>query len=101
MSLDLPIRPRRLRQSKALRQLVSETCLRPADLIYPLFVHEHRESVEVASMPGVWRHSVDSLIRECEEASAVGIPAVAIFPSIAADKKDAAGTHGFDEGNIL
>lgn len=101
MSFDLPIRPRRLRQSHGLRHLVAETHLQTRDLIYPLFVHEHAENVEVASMPGVLRHSVDSLVRECEEAFALGIPAVAIFPSIAAEKKDASGSHGFDEGNIL
>ncbi len=101
MSLDLPIRPRRLRQTKGLRHLVAETYLRPQDLIYPLFVHEQGEKVEVASMPGVHRHSIDSLVRECEEAFALGIPAVAIFPSIEAGKKDSSGTHGFDENNVL
>jgi porphobilinogen synthase len=66
MSLFLPVRPRRLRQSSAIRRLVAETHLLPGDLVYPLFVHDEKESVAVASMPGIYRHSIDSLLRECE-----------------------------------
>ena len=101
MSLYLPVRPRRLRQSNAIRRLVAETHLLPGDLIYPLFVHDERESVEVTSMPGVLRHSLDSLVRECEEALAAGILAVAIFPSIKPGLKNARGTHGLKDDNLL
>ena len=101
MSLYLPVRPRRLRQSNAIRRLVAETHLLPGDLIYPLFVHDERESVEISSMPGVLRHSIDSLIRECEEALAVGILAVAVFPSIKPGLKNARGTHGLKDDNLL
>jgi porphobilinogen synthase len=101
MSLHLPIRPRRLRQSNAIRRLVAETHLLPADFILPLFVHDQGTSAEVSSMPGVLRHSVDSLVRECEEAFEAGIPAVAIFPSIESTLKDARGTHGLSEDNLL
>ena len=101
MSLHLPIRPRRLRQSNAIRRLVAETHLSAADLIYPLFVHDESESAAVSSMPGVFRHSVDCLVSECEAAFASGIPAVAIFPSIASGLKDALGTHGLSEDNLL
>jgi porphobilinogen synthase len=101
MSLVLPIRPRRLRQSNAIRRLVAETHLSAADFIYPLFVHDESQSAEVSSMPGVFRHSIDSLLRECEDAFASGILAVAIFPSIASGLKDARGTHGLSEDNLL
>jgi len=101
VSMNLPIRPRRLRQSPAIRRLVRETRLCTDDLIQPLFVHEESGSVEVASMPGVMRHSLDSLIRECEQIAALGIPAVALFPCIAAGNKDAGGAHGVAEENLL
>jgi len=52
-------------------------------------------------MPGVFRHSPDSLLRECEEALKAGIHTVAVFPSIPAALKDDSGTHSMDEGNIL
>ena len=101
MSLYLPVRPRRLRQSNAIRRLVAESHLLPGDLIYPLFVHDERESVEISSMPGVLRHSLDSLVRECEEALAAGILAVAVFPSIKPGLKNARGTHGLKDDNLL
>ena len=52
-------------------------------------------------MPGVLRHSIDSLIRECEEALAAGILAVAVFPSIKPGLKNARGTHGLKDDNLL
>jgi porphobilinogen synthase len=101
MSLYLPVRPRRLRQSSAIRRLVAETHLLPGDLIYPLFVHDERENVEIPSMPGVLRHSIDSLVRECEEALAAGILAVAVFPSIKPGLKNMRGTHGLKDDSLL
>lgn len=101
MSLDLPLRPRRLRRTAALRRLVRETRVTTDDLIYPLFVHDAAENADIPSMPGVVRHSLDSLVRECEAAANTGIPAVAIFPSIRPDLKDASGSHGLAEGNLL
>jgi len=97
----LPIRPRRLRRSSAIRQLVQETVLRPADLIYPLFVHDLGESMEVASMPGVKRHSIEGLVAECAAAAALGIRAVAVFPAIDPGLKDALGSHGLADENVL
>lgn len=81
-SLDLPIRPRRNRQSPAIRALVRETVLTPADLIYPLFLHEDSIDVDIVSMPGCRRHGLDGLVREVGEASAVGVKAVVLFPKI-------------------
>ena len=101
MSLYLPVRPRRLRQSSAIRRLVAETHWLAGDLVYPLFVQDEKESAEVTSMPGVRRHSMDSLLQECEQALAAGILAVAIFPSIKQSLKNARGTHGLKEDNLL
>ena len=99
--MNLPHRPRRLRQSQAIRDLICETRLHAKDFVYPLFVHDGNESVDVASMPGVRRHSLDSLVRECEQALSAGISAVALFPSIATESKDARGSHGLVEDNLL
>ncbi len=99
--VNLPLRPRRLRRTAAIRRLVRETRVTADDLIYPLFVHEESENAEITSMPGVVRHSLESLVRECEAAHTAGIPAVAVFPSIRSELKDASGSHGLAEGNLL
>lgn len=92
---------RRMRASEGLRRMVRETRLGVADLVYPLFVHGGAANEPVASMPGVERRSVPDLVRECREAYALGIPAVAIFPVIEASKKDARGTQALAEDNLL
>lgn len=97
----MPLRPRRLRRTAALRRLVRETRVTADDLIYPLFVHDGAETVEVSSMPGVVRHSVDSLAKECTAAFAAGIPAVAIFPSVEGALKDEQGSYGLIAENLL
>ncbi|MEI6034528.1 MAG: porphobilinogen synthase [Verrucomicrobiae bacterium] len=94
-------RPRRLRRTDAIRRLVRETRLDVSDLIWPLFVHAGPDPIEVASMPGVLRHSLGSLVRSCAEAEILGLPAVAIFPSISPSLKDPQGAHGLSQDNIL
>jgi len=79
---------RRTRRSAALRRLVSESSLGPADLIYPLFVLDgdgRREEVE--SMPGIARVSIDGLLKEATTAVSLGIPAIALFPVIDTEHK--------------
>ena len=100
MSLDLPRRMRRNRSSDAIRALVRETRLSPEDLIQPLFVHD-AEPEDVASMPGVWRHSVASLVEECGRCVEAGLRAVAVFPKIAPEKKCPRGLHATADENIL
>ena len=85
---------RRTRRSAALRRLVSESSLGPADLIYPLFVLDgdgRREEVE--SMPGIARVSIDGLLKEATTAVSLGIPAIALFPVIEADLKSLDGAE--------
>jgi len=93
-------RPRRLRRTPALRAMVRETALDPADFIYPLFV-EFGTGVrrEVSSMPGVFNISLDQLAPEIDELKALGIPAVILF-GIPADK-DEAGSGAYAEDGIV
>lgn len=80
------VRPRRLRRSATLRRMVRETRLSRDDLVLPLFVVEGRGVREpVASMQGVFRHSVDALVDEAKAVRDLGIPAVLLF-GIPADK---------------
>src|SRR5262245_39805213 len=73
-------RPRRLRQSAALRRLVSETQLSAAQLVLPLFARSGRKVQRpVAAMPGVFQYSPDELVREAARAYALGVPAVLLF----------------------
>jgi len=81
-------RMRRTRRSASLRRLVAETALSPDDLIYPVFVLEGEGRAEsVASMPGIERHSIDGILKEAGEAVELGIPALALFPVVDANKK--------------
>ena len=77
---ELIYRPRRLRRTAALREMVRETRLDPSNLIYPLFACPG-EGVrrEVKSMPGVFNLSVDELVKECEDARRAGVSSIIIF----------------------
>jgi len=100
--LDLIHRPRRLRRTESLRRLVAETRLAPADFIAPLFVVEGKGAPEaIPSMPGVFRHSVANLVRECRALARLGVPAVALFPKLAARLKDEEGTEALDEDGLI
>src|ERR687897_1347184 len=94
-------RPRRRRRTAAMRQLVREHELSPADLIQPIFVvHGSRVEREVASMPGVFHLSVDEkLDREVDDIRSRGIPAILLFglPAI----KDELGSENFAEDGIV
>ena len=88
------IRMRRSRRSASVRALVAETALSPADFIYPVFVLEGEGKVEqVESMPGIERKSIDGLLKEAAVAASLGIPAIALFPVVAADKKSLDGAE--------
>lgn len=95
-------RPRRLRASPWIRRLVAETALTPADLVWPLIVHDGAEDrVPVASMPGVFRLSPKAAAEAAVEARALGIPAVALFPNVDGALKDAAGTGATDPDGLI
>lgn len=93
-------RPRRLRRGAAMRGLVRETIVRPADLVLPLFVVPGAGVRNaVGSMPGVDQTSVDELLRDAEEALSLGIPAVLLFGIPA--EKDEMGSSGVYEGGVV
>ena len=101
---DLPAFPvsrlRRLRRTPALRRLVSEVTLRPADLVLPMFVREDvSEPNPISSMPGVVQHSQDSLVKAAVEAVQAGVGGLMIFgiPS----HKDAQATGADDQDGVL
>lgn len=95
-------RPRRNRKSSAVRALVEETKLSPSDLIYPQFVIEGSGIRDpISSMPGIFRLSLDLLLREAERLVEFGIPAITLFPVISRELKDPAGTEAVNPQGIL
>jgi porphobilinogen synthase len=96
------LRPRRLRQADWIRRLVRETSLQPSDLIWSMVVHDGSEDrIPVKSMPGVDRLSVSQAAKAAVEARALGIPAIAVFPYIDGDKKDARGSQASDPDGLI
>ncbi|MBK1879663.1 porphobilinogen synthase [Pelagicoccus mobilis] len=91
--LDLPRRPRRMRRTASLRAMAQETYVRVEDLIAPLIVKEAGEKEPVGSMPGLYRLNIEGLVAECRELADLGVPAVAIFPNMDPDLKDALGSE--------
>ena len=95
-------RLRRTRAKGYLRDLVAENHLSTNDLIQPIFIADQQEmKIDIPSMPGIYRHNLESLYAETEELIKQGIKSVAIFPAIDSDKKDAHGSHAFDDKNIV
>jgi porphobilinogen synthase len=93
-------RPRRLRSSPALRNLVRETRLSVEQLVLPLFVRAGKKlRLPVNSMPGVFQFSPDELLREAARAHALGVPAVLLFGI--PDKKDAKASGAFAKNGIV
>lgn len=93
-------RPRRLRQTPALRRLVSEVRVHPAELILPLFVREGAtDSTPISSMPGVVQHSLDSLKGAIADAAAAGVGGIMLFG--VPEHKDAVGSGATDPDGIL
>jgi len=93
-------RPRRLRSSPAVRDLVAETSLRPRQLVLPLFVREEAsEPVPITSMPGVVQHTRDSLRKAVADAARAGVGGVMLFGVPAT--KDAVGSGALDPDGVL
>ena len=93
-------RPRRLRRTTALRQLVAETTLSPSDLVAPLFVAEGREGPRaIESLPGHFQHTPESLRAEVRELAAAGVGGVILFG--VPEHKDEIGSGAFDDDGIV
>ena len=100
--LNIPIRPRRLRQAPWIRSLVAEHALSAADLIWPLFVQEGEGLVSpIDGLPGVSRLSVDEVVKAARAAAALGIPAIALFPVTPANKKTEDGREALNANNLV
>ena len=99
--MNLPIRPRRNRRTSAIRDLVRETELTPAHLIYPLFLHAGLDDQDIASMPGCKRWSPAGLVKEAGEAHALGIPAVVLFPAIAESLKTRTAEEAWNDAGLV
>ena len=96
------IRMRRMRRDAFSRRLMRESVLTTDDLIYPVFVLEGEGQTEpVASMPGVARVSLDNLLRVAEEAQSLGVPALALFPVVGADKKSAGAEEAWNPDGLV
>ena len=94
------VRPRRLRRTAALRHLVAETAVRPADLVLPMFVKEGiAEPQPIGSMPGVVQHTRDSLRKAAAEAVDAGVGGLILFGIPAA--KDGRGSAADDPAGIV
>jgi len=102
MSVYPQTRMRRLRRHDWTRRLVAETSLSPADFIWPIFVIDGDNKREaIASMPGVERLSVDLAVAAAKEASALGIPVIALFPQTPAALKTEDGREAVNPDNLV
>jgi porphobilinogen synthase len=94
-------RPRRNRKSQIIRDMVQENYLRPSDFIFPLFVVEGRnEKTEVSSMPGIFRYSIDLLLKEVESCLKLGLRSFDLFPSIPDALKDATASDSLNKNGL-
>ena len=94
------VRPRRLRQSPALRRLVAETQLNVSQLVLPLFARAGKKlRQEIGSMPGVFQLSPDEIVREAAAAHEAGVPAVLLFGI--PDKKDIKASGAYAKNGIV
>ena len=99
--LDMKKRPRRLRKSEAILDLCTENRVCPSDLILPVFVKDGKSGADkIPSMPNVYRHTVESLLKLCERALKSGVRAIAPFPHIEQTKKSPHADEDLSEKSI-
>ncbi len=95
-------RPRRNRKSAAVRDLVRETDLSARNFIQPAFVTPGEDQlVEVESMPGIYRQSIDHVVEQAKTLHSLGVPAIALFPALPDSIKDKMATESTNEGGLL
>ena len=95
-------RMRRLRANEFSRRLVRENTLSPADLIFPVFVVDGSDQREaIASMPGIERLSIDLLVKQAKIVQQMGIPAIALFPVVAAEQKTLLAEEAFNPDGLV
>ena len=96
------IRPRRNRKSEVIRNMVQEHHIKADNLIFPLFIIDGagNHKTEVTSMPGIYRHSIDSLLFEIEGCLKLGLKSFDLFPNIEDSLKDKFATESYKKGNL-
>ena len=95
-------RGRRLRVNESIRSLVRETSLSPADFMFPMFIMEGENTkVEIPSMPGIFRRTLDLTVEEVKELFAIGIRAVNIYVKVSDDLKDNTGKEAWNDNGLM
>jgi porphobilinogen synthase len=94
-------RPRRNRKSQVIRDMVQETYLHASDFIFPLFIIDgNNQKTEVASMPGIFRYSIDNLLREVESCLKLGLKSFDLFPNLEESLKDKNASESVNENGL-
>lgn len=96
----IPHRPRRLRSSPMIRELVQENHLRASDFIAPLFLQSQEGSTPIASMPGQSRLGPKALLAEVRELRDLGVKTIALFPAIEESKKNPQASEAWNPNNL-
>jgi porphobilinogen synthase len=95
-------RNRRLRVNESIRSLVRETTLSPTDFMFPMFIAEGENvNVEIPSMPGIFRRSIDLTVAEVKEIYALGIRAVNIYVKVSENLKDNTGKEAWNKDGLM
>ncbi len=95
-------RGRRLRVNESIRSLVRETSLSPADFMFPMFIMEGENTkVEIPSMPGIFRRTLDLTVEEVKELFALGIRAVNLYVKVSDDLKDNTGKEAWNDNGLM
>ncbi|NQY80044.1 MAG: porphobilinogen synthase [Candidatus Caenarcaniphilales bacterium] len=95
------IRPRRLRQARAIRDLVQENNLSVNDFIYPMFIKDEQNAYEeIQSMPGIHRFGGERLLYEVEELLALGIKSIVLFPLTSSELKNSQAIESYNANNL-
>jgi porphobilinogen synthase len=95
-------RGRRLRVNESIRSLVRETTLSPSDFMFPMFIAEGENmQVEIPSMPGIYRRSIDLTVKEVQELFDLGIRAVNIYVKVSEDLKDNTGKEAWNPNGLM
>lgn len=95
------IRPRRNRKSQVIRDMVQENHLHAYDFIFPLFIIDgNNKKTEVASMPGIFRYSIDNLLLEVESCLKLGLKSFDLFPNLEESLKDKTASESLNENGL-
>ncbi|MFT4972532.1 MAG: porphobilinogen synthase [Saprospiraceae bacterium] len=95
-------RGRRLRTNESIRSLVRETSLSASDFMFPMFIAEGENvQVEISSMPGIFRRSIDLTVKEVQEIYALGIRAVNIYVKVSENLKDNTGKEAWNKDGLM